>query len=82
MLQTPGGFELTLLVIVVGFVFFAIVAVGIALLGGYVVYNGFFVDDPNIEGTQEASTDTEQPEADEEDIAETSSSTPNDDEAT
>lgn len=79
MLQTPGGFELTLLVIVVGFVFFAIVAVGIVLLGGYVIYNGFFVDDPDVEGTREASTDTQQAERDREDTAETSASASDDD---
>lgn len=79
MLQTPGGFELTLLVIVVGFVFFAIVAVGIALLGGYVFYNGLFVDDPDVEGTREAPTDTEQAERDQEDTTETSASASDDD---
>lgn len=51
MLQTPGGFELTLLVIVVGFAFFAVVAVGITALGGYVGYQALFVDDPDVEGT-------------------------------
>jgi hypothetical protein len=58
MLQTPGGFELTLLVIVVGFAFFAVVAVGITALSGYVGYQALFVDDPDVEGASAPTDDS------------------------